>query len=88
MVQICRKDKKLVYETIRSGNIGADEISIPNLVDDILLTFTILGICKNTRYICNKIRNFNFVYTHNRTLWFRYAGKIKSWFTKPYALEI
>lgn len=67
MVQICRKDKKLVYETIRSGNIGADEISIPNLVDDILLTFTILGICKNTRYICNKIRNFNFVYTHNRT---------------------
>ena len=46
MVQICRKDKKLVYETIRSGNIGADEISIPNLVDDILLTFTILGICK------------------------------------------
>lgn len=67
MVQICRKDKKLVYETIRSGNIGANELSIPNLVDDILLTFTILGICKNTRYICIKIRNFNFVYTHNRT---------------------
>ena len=43
MVQICRKDKKLVYETIRPGNIGANELSIPNLVDDILLTFTILG---------------------------------------------
>lgn len=83
MVQICRKDKKLVYETIRSGNIGADEISIPNLVDDILLTFTILGICKNTRYICIKIRNFNFVYTHNRTF---LPSIIKSFFLENQGL--
>ena len=38
MIQICQKDKKKVYEAIRTGKIDAAEMSFPNLIDDIILT--------------------------------------------------
>ncbi len=38
MIQICRKDKKKVYEAIRKGIIDSAEMSFPNLIDDIILT--------------------------------------------------
>ena len=37
MIQICRKDKEKVFETIRTGKIDEAEI-FPNLIDDIILT--------------------------------------------------
>lgn len=44
MIQICRKDKKKVYEAIRTGKIDAAEMSFPNLIDDILLTLKRRGL--------------------------------------------
>lgn len=44
MIQICRKDKEKVYETICTGKIDAAEMSFPNLIDDILLTMKRRGL--------------------------------------------
>lgn len=47
MIQIYRKDKEKVYEAIRTGNIDAAEMSFPNLIDDIFLTFCALPLLPN-----------------------------------------
>ena len=44
MIEICRKDKEKVYEAIRSGKIDAAELSLPNLIDDIILTMKRHGL--------------------------------------------
>ena len=44
MIQICRKDKKKVYEAIRKGIIDSAEMSFPNLIDDIILTLKKRGL--------------------------------------------
>ena len=44
MIQICRKDKKKVYEAIRKGKMDAAEMSFPNLIDDIILTLKKRGL--------------------------------------------
>ena len=44
MIQICRKDKKKVYDAIRTGKIDAADMSFPNLIDDIILTMKKRGL--------------------------------------------
>ena len=46
MIQLCRKDKEKVYQAIRSGNIDAADMALPNLIDDIILSII------NMRYLC------------------------------------
>lgn len=38
MIQICHNEKEKVYQAIRTENIDAAAMSLPNLIDDILLT--------------------------------------------------
>ena len=44
MIQICQKDKEKVFEAIRIGKIDAAEMSLPNLIDDIILTMKKRGL--------------------------------------------
>ena len=44
MIQLCRKDKEKVYQAIRSGNIDAADMTLPNLIDDIVLTMKKHGL--------------------------------------------
>lgn len=44
MIQICLKDKKKVYDAIRTGKIDAADMSFPNLIDDIILTMKRRGL--------------------------------------------
>ena len=48
MIQICRKDKKKVYEAIRKGIIDSAEMSFPNLIDDIILTLKNTGTYRSS----------------------------------------
>ena len=44
MLQICHKDKEKVYASIRSGHIDAADLSLPCLVDTIILTMKKRGL--------------------------------------------
>ena len=44
MIQLCRKDKEKVYQAIRSGNIDAADMALPNLIDDIILSMKKHGL--------------------------------------------
>ncbi|TWH47621.1 hypothetical protein Salpa_3687 [Sporomusa sp. KB1] len=38
MMQLCQKDKERVLNAIKSGHIDAADLSLPNLIDTIVLT--------------------------------------------------
>lgn len=44
MMQLCKKDREKVYDAILAGNIDAAGFSLPNLVDEIILTMHKHGI--------------------------------------------
>ena len=50
MIQLCSKDKEKVYQTIRSGNIDAADMALPNLIDDIVLTMKKHGLLDMLSY--------------------------------------
>lgn len=52
MIQICKKEKEKVYNAIRAGKIDAAEMSLPNLIDDIILTMKKHGL---TQYLSHAI---------------------------------
>lgn len=77
MIQICRKDKKLVYEAIRSGNIDAAEMSIPNLADDILLLLKRRGLTALLSQALTDKRRENFHIPFDILLCLAVAAKLK-----------
>ncbi len=50
MIQLCSKDKEKVYQAIRSGNIDAADMALPNLIDDIVLTMKKHGLLDMLSY--------------------------------------
>jgi len=50
MIQLCSKDKEKVYQAIRSGNIDAADMTLPNLIDDIVLTMKKHGLLDMLSY--------------------------------------
>lgn len=43
-MQLCKNEKEKVYDAIRAGRIDDAEISLPNLIDEIILTMHKHGI--------------------------------------------
>ncbi|SHH87103.1 hypothetical protein SAMN02745135_02486, partial [Caloranaerobacter azorensis DSM 13643] len=47
MMQISRKDKEKIIESIKNGRIDAADISFPNLIDDIIMKMNRKGLIKD-----------------------------------------
>ena len=59
MIQICHNEKEKVYQAIRTGNIDAAAMSLPNLIDDILLTMKKHNLLKPLSFALEEKRRDN-----------------------------
>lgn len=77
MIQICRKDKEKIIEALRAGNIGAAEISFPNLIDNMILTMKRKGLIDSLSRILPDRRRDNHNIPFGILLCLAVAAKLK-----------